>query len=355
MSILMRIIIGGGTGLLAGAALGYFSKCSSGECPLTANPLRGSIFGAIIGTLLGITLISGGGVKKPHVEEISSVDDFRRLVLNADRPVLVDFYSPDCGPCRRLAPEIDNLARRYSQRLDVYKVDVSKAGKLARMYDVIKIPTVMLFSAGRRPRRWVGIMSTQVYNDAIQEALDRRKKENTEMNERIGIITFKGEPLTLLGAQVNEGDTAPDATVLDNDLNEVSISEYRGKVCLIASVPSLDTSVCSTETRRFNEEAAALGDDVAVLTISMDLPFAQKRWCGAAGIENVRTLSDHRDAEFGTNWGVLIKELRLLARMVFVVDAEGVVKYIQTVREMTDEPDYDEALQAVKQAQKQNP
>ncbi len=172
------------------------------------------------------------------------------------------------------------------------------------------------------------------------------------MNERTGIITFQGNPLTLLGPEINTGDNAPDATVLDNDLNEVRISDYRGKVCLIASVPSLDTSVCSTETRRFNEEAAGLGDDVAVLTISMDLPFAQQRWCGAAGIENVQTLSDHRDAEFGTNWGVLIKELRLLARTVFVVDADGKVTYVQWVREMTYEPDYDEALEAVKQARK---
>jgi thiol peroxidase len=117
-------------------------------------------------------------------------------------------------------------------------------------------------------------------------------------------------------------------------------------------VPSLDTSVCATETKRFNEEASKLGADVVVLTISMDLPFAQKRWVEDAGAEAVRTLSDHRDAAFGTAYGVLIKELRLLARCVFVVDAEGVVRYVQLVKEITDEPDYDAVLSAVAELKK---
>lgn len=114
-------------------------------------------------------------------------------------------------------------------------------------------------------------------------------------------------------------------------------------------MPSLDTSVCDRETRRFNEEAGRLGNDVVVLTISMDLPFAQKRWCGAAGIKNVLTLSDHRDASFGRAYGVLIKEIRLLARAVFVVDRTGVIRYIQVVNELTNEPDYEAVLKAVKQ------
>ncbi len=166
------------------------------------------------------------------------------------------------------------------------------------------------------------------------------------MQERTGIVTMKGNPLTLLGAEVKVGKPAPEFTVLDNDLKPVKFSSYRGKVRIVSSVPSLDTPVCDTETRRFNEEAVKLGSDVALLTISMDLPFAQKRWCAAAGIERVQTLSDHRDASFGMAYGVLIKELRLLARAVFLVDSEGVVRYIELVKEITTEPDYEAVLSA---------
>jgi thiol peroxidase len=168
------------------------------------------------------------------------------------------------------------------------------------------------------------------------------------MEERKGIITMKGQPLTLLGKGLEVGEPAPDFEVLANDLTPVKLSSLRGKVCIISSVPSLDTSVCDTMTRRFNQEAVKLGDDVVVLTISMDLPFAQGRWCGAAGVENVQTLSDHRDASFGNAFGILIKELRLLARAVFVVDKEGVVRHVQIVNELTNEPDYEAVLQAVK-------
>jgi thiol peroxidase len=157
---------------------------------------------------------------------------------------------------------------------------------------------------------------------------------------------MRGNPLTLLGEEVKAGAEAPDTTALDNDLAPVEISSFRGKVCIVCSVPSLDTPVCDVETRRFNEEAEKLGADVAVLVISMDLPFAQKRWCGAAGISAVQTLSDHRDASFGAAYGVLIKELRLLARAVFVIDKEGVVQYVETVKEIADEPDYDAVLSA---------
>jgi thiol peroxidase len=167
------------------------------------------------------------------------------------------------------------------------------------------------------------------------------------MKERTGMITMKGNPLTIVGNEVKVGDEAPDFEVLSNDLSPVRLSSLRGKVCIISSVPSLDTPVCDTETRRFNEEAQKLSSDVALLTISMDLPFAQKRWCGAAGVTRVQTLSDHRDASFGTAYGVLIKELRLLARAVFVVDRNGVVQYVQLVKEITQEPDYEAVLAAV--------
>ena len=162
-------------------------------------------------------------------------------------------------------------------------------------------------------------------------------------------VAFKGNPLTLSGSPPNLGDTVPDVKLLANDLSEVKLSDYRGKVCVICSVPSLDTAVCDTETRKFNEHAASLGKDVVVLAVSMDLPFAQARWCGAAGIENVQTLSDHRDVQFGNTFGLLIKELRLLARAVFVVDKEGVIRYIELVEEMTNEPNYEAALKAVQE------
>jgi len=167
------------------------------------------------------------------------------------------------------------------------------------------------------------------------------------MEERAGVITMKGNPLTLVGKKLKLGDPAPDFEVLDNDLTPVRLSSFKGKVCVVSAVPSLDTPVCDMETRRFNDEAGKLGADVRILTISMDLPFAQKRWCGAAGVDKVVTLSDHRDASFGTAYGVLIKELRLLGRAVFVLDIEGTVQYIQIVKEVTDEPDYDAVLEAV--------
>ncbi len=174
-------------------------------------------------------------------------------------------------------------------------------------------------------------------------------KENT-MKERKGAVTMKGNPLTLSGNEVKVGQKAPDFEVVGNDLSPVKLSSLAGKVCIIASVPSLDTSVCDMETRKFNEKAGELGD-VVVLTISMDLPFAQKRWCGAAGVKNVITLSDHRDASFGRAYGVLIKDLRLLARAVFVVDKSGTIRYILLVPELSHEPDYDAVLKAVKEVQ----
>jgi thiol peroxidase len=167
--------------------------------------------------------------------------------------------------------------------------------------------------------------------------------------ERKGRITRKGGPLTLLGEEIKVGQRAPDFTVIANDLSTVQFSSFRGKVCIISSVPSLDTPVCDTMTKRFNEEAGQLGDMVVILTISMDLPFAQKRWCGAAGVQNIQILSDHRDASFGKGYGVLIKEMRLLARAVFIVDRNGVIRYVQIVKELTDEPDYGAALKATKE------
>jgi thiol peroxidase len=171
------------------------------------------------------------------------------------------------------------------------------------------------------------------------------------MNERPDAVLFGGKPATLLGNEIKVGDVAPDFTVVGNDLRPVSLSQFKGKVVVIASVPSLDTPVCDVETRRFNVEAPKLGPEFVILTVSMDLPFAQKRWCGAAGVDRVITVSDHRDASFGISYGVLLKDVRLLARCVFVVDRQGVIRYIQLVKDVGTEPDYAPVLQAVKELQ----
>ena len=168
------------------------------------------------------------------------------------------------------------------------------------------------------------------------------------MNERANAITLHGNPLTLVGNDIRMGEVAPDAELLDNSLNAVKLSHYRGKIVILSVVPSLDTPTCDLQTRRFNSEAAKLSGDVVILTVSMDLPFAQKRWCGAAGVDQVITLSDHRTAAFGQAFGLLIKELRLLARAVLVLDREGVTRYFQLVKEVGNEPDYAAALDAVK-------
>jgi len=161
-------------------------------------------------------------------------------------------------------------------------------------------------------------------------------------------VLFKGNPVSLEGPQIAVGSKAPDFRVLDEGLNPVTLSNFSGKVRLIAAVPSLDTQVCEMETRRFNEEAAKLPDKVAILTVSMDLPFAQKRFCATHGIKAVRTLSDHREASFGKAYGVLMPDFRLLARSVFIVDEQDIVRYVEIVPEVTSYPDYDRALEAVR-------
>jgi len=160
-------------------------------------------------------------------------------------------------------------------------------------------------------------------------------------------VTMHGNPLTLAGTALKVGDKAPDFNVVDNTLAKTGLTAYKGKVVVISAVPSLDTPVCDVETRRFNVEAGKLGDNVAVLTISMDLPFAQKRWCGAAGVSHVTTLSDYMDANFGLAYGVLIKDLRLLARAVFVIDTDNTIRYIEIVSEISNEPDYEACLKAI--------
>ena len=162
-------------------------------------------------------------------------------------------------------------------------------------------------------------------------------------------VLFKGNPVTLLGPRLSVGDVAPDAMAGDNALGVVSMAgSYPGSIKIISTVPSLDTPVCDAETRRFNQEVATLPENVVLLTVSMDLPFAQKRWCAAAGIDRVVTLSDYRERAVGMQYGVMIEGLLLLSRAVFVVDADNIIRYIQQVPEVTTEPDYAAVMDAVK-------
>ena len=165
--------------------------------------------------------------------------------------------------------------------------------------------------------------------------------------ERTGLVTMHGNPLTLIGPDIRVGDRAPDFTVIDSDLNEVKLHDFADKIKVISVTPSLDTPVCDLQARRFNHEAASLPLDVAVLNVSMDLPFAISRFCTVAEIDKVKGLSDHRDASFGAAYGVLIKELRILARSIFILDKDNIVIYKQLVPEETNHPDYDEALGAL--------
>jgi thiol peroxidase len=163
------------------------------------------------------------------------------------------------------------------------------------------------------------------------------------------VVTIKGNPLTIIGNELRVGDRAPEFSVLDADLKEVHLSDFKGKIKLISVTPSLDTPVCDMQARRFNQEAAKLPEDVVVLNISMDLPFAISRFCTTAGIDRVKAYSDHRDASFGNSFGVLIKELRLLARSIFIIDRNDTIRYIEIVPDLTEQPDYDKALEKVRE------
>ena len=168
------------------------------------------------------------------------------------------------------------------------------------------------------------------------------------MEKRTGVVTFAGNPIALLGKEVKVGDKAPAFTLLDNGLGEKTLADYAGKVKVISVVPSLDTGVCDAQTRWFNQNVSKLGDNVVVLTVSVDFPFAQKRWCGAAGIDQVETLSDHRDLSFGENYGFILEGLRLLSRGIVVIDKDDVVRYVEYVPEVTSAVNFDAAEAATK-------
>ena len=168
---------------------------------------------------------------------------------------------------------------------------------------------------------------------------------------RSGAVTFKGNPLTLAGSAVETGQPAPDFTLHafeDGEMKTITPADLKGKPTIISVVPSLDTPVCQTQTKQFNQELAAFGDTINALTVSLDLPFAMNRFCGAEEITNLRSASDYQERSFGQNWGMLIEELKILARGTFVLDAQGTVVYANTVGEVTDEPDYGSVLDAIK-------
>ena len=176
-------------------------------------------------------------------------------------------------------------------------------------------------------------------------------KENSLMaEERKGAVTMRGNPMTLVGPEIKVGQKAPNFNVVGKGMAPATLDQFKGKVKIITTIPSIDTPVCDAETRRFNVEASNLPGDVQILSVSMDLPFAQARWCGAAGVDKVATLSDWRSANFGTNYGALIKELHLLARAVFVVDKNDNVTYVEYVKEVANQPNYEAALDAAKKA-----
>lgn len=168
--------------------------------------------------------------------------------------------------------------------------------------------------------------------------------------ERKGAVTMRGNPMTLVGPELKPGQKAPNFSLIGKDMKPVTLDNFKGKVKIIASVPSLDTPVCDAETRRFNEEASKLPGDVQVLTVSMDLPFAAARWCGAAGVNNVTTLSDWRGGQFGEAYGALIKELHLDARAVFVVDKNDQLVHVEYVKEVANQPNFEAALEAARKA-----
>jgi Peroxiredoxin len=166
--------------------------------------------------------------------------------------------------------------------------------------------------------------------------------------ERTGVATLKGNPITLIGPELKAGDKAPDFALNKSLTETASLQDFAGKVKLISVVPSIDTGVCDAQTRRFNEAAAALGDNVVILTVSVDTPFAQSRWCGAAGVDKVVMLSDYKNNSFGEAYGVLIKEFALDMRAIFVIDANDNIQYVEYLKEMTEHPDYDKAIAAAK-------
>lgn len=273
----------------------------------------------------------------------TTVNQLDERVGQASKPVLVSFNATWHPTYETMTQQIDRLAGEFAGEIDFVLIDVDQTPELVGHFAIEEYPTQILFVDGQESGRWGADTPEAVLQDALAWAA-QLGGGGPALAQRTGIVTFKGEPLTLVGPRLAVGDRAPSVVLVASDLTAMPLVVGGGTVQIISVVPSLDTRVCSAQTQRFNTEAAELGDKVAVFTISMDLPFAQGRWVDQNNVANLQALSDHREAEFGQAYGVLIKELRLLARSVFVVDRDGVIRYIEIVPEMTNEPNYDAAL-----------
>ena len=347
-------------GIALGAVVGVLAALrpsSSGRTGWAAAAIYGGL-GAAAGGAVSLMFVA-----RPEAPALQAIAQWPRLTdasddqaaVRVDQPVAVFFYRDDCGPCGELAPTMKALAERFDRQAAFYAVDAQASPRLAEAYDVPATPTVVLYQRGKPSRRWSSVEDPQVFARQFEQTLLAGESDNDmkgrPMPEQPNAITFKGNPLTLVGQEIQVGQDAPKFEAIEPDLSPFDLQDLLGKkIIVISSVPSLDTSVCSLQTKRFNEEAHKLADDVEIVTISMDLPFAQKRWCGAEDVHSVTVVSDHRDASFGQRYGMLIKELRLLARGVLVIDKSGKITYRQIVKEMTDEPDYDAALEAIGKA-----
>jgi thiol peroxidase len=360
------LIIGLLGGLIVGAGGAAFFSRHLGRETVIRSTLAGAISGLVLGGLVGWQMdrqrdmrAAAAGVDFPEVE---SREQLRNAVREADRPTLVYIYSPSCSICAEIAPRLTRAREQFGDRLNYVKINASLFPDFARSLNIPGTPTVILY---RPDGEEIGRFSGAKEYDDIRSLIERGphrpagsdtaptpQPEETSMTDD-RTVTMKGQTQSLVGRTPQPGEKAPDATLVANDLSTVELKDYirEGRILVISAVPSLDTPVCDTQTRRFNEEAARLRKDVDILTVSMDLPFAQKRWCAAADVEHVRTLSDYREAEFGRAYGVLIEEQRLLARSVFIVDGEGVIRYVQIVPEISRQPDYDDVLRAIAELQ----
>jgi thiol peroxidase len=277
-------------------------------------------------------------------ESPRTVDQLDERVDDASEPVLVSFNATWHPTYEAMTQQTQRLAEQFAGEIEFVSIDVDQAPELVDRFAIVEYPTLILFVDGQESGRWLGDTPEVVIADALNQATTPEEAP-AALAERTGVVTFGGVPQTLIGPELAFGDQAPEVVLLASDLTPVPLlAAAEGKVMVISVVPSLDTGVCAAQTLRFNAEAAELGDGVAVFTISMDLPFAQGRWTYSKTVTNLQTLSDHRDAAFGEAYGVLIKENRLLARSVFVIDRDGIIRYVEIVPEMINEPNYETAL-----------
>jgi thiol peroxidase len=320
-------------------------------------------------------------LKGELVEKEKAIKENRKSLLEKGKGILVESMGKAEAEARKLVATKDSLIERLRKELADKENIIRQSEKTLKeaMGSAEKEVSAIREKTNQTLSEWRGkaeaeykklreelenksqalsakVKELEEYRNSMENkfaALQAKTKERpgkviTQEKERTGLVTFKGNPMTLVGEEVKVGDRAPNFQVVDNAMQPVTLDSFKGKVKIISCVPSLDTPVCDMETRRFNEEAGKLPDKFAVLTVSMDLPFAQKRWCAAAGVEKVKTFSDYQNRSFGCAYGVLIKELKLLARTVFIVDEQDVVRYVEIVPEIAKEPDYDRVLNAAK-------